>query len=153
MSQPQAINPRHPLSVVFLLHIFLEAPVAVQGWWSPMSMPFLGLNNTTLVVLKLYSVMSLATCLAALLCNGLPEFMAGKRALGLALGLYHTTLSTILFQAPRIIPHTFGPLAESYKLTPEVAWGIGHGVVGLGFAIWWQLTVGYMAMIAGNASR
>jgi len=39
-------------SVVFLLHIALEIPIAVQGVWSPTQLPFLQLNNTTLVVLK-----------------------------------------------------------------------------------------------------
>ena len=97
----------------------------------------------------------------ALLCNGLPgaslskaslqpideantEFMAGKRAVGLGLGLYHTTLSTVLFQAPRFIPHSFGALAESYRFTPEILWGVFHGLIGLGFASWWQGTIPYV---------
>ena len=39
-------------SAIFLLHIALEIPVAVQGLLSPSSLPFLQLNNTTLVILK-----------------------------------------------------------------------------------------------------
>ena len=39
-------------STIFLLHIVLEGPLAFQGWWNPASLPFLGLNNTTLVFIK-----------------------------------------------------------------------------------------------------
>lgn len=44
---------------------------------------------------------------------GYVEFLPGKRALGMALCFYHVTCSTILFNAPRFIPHTFGAFAES----------------------------------------
>ena len=43
---------RNNSSVVYLVHIALEIPVAIQGLWSPVSLPFLELNNTTLVILK-----------------------------------------------------------------------------------------------------
>ena len=39
-------------SVVFLLHIALDVPMAIQGLWSPLSLPFLQLNNTTIVFIK-----------------------------------------------------------------------------------------------------
>lgn len=39
-------------SAVFLLHALLEAPLIVQGFWFPQSLPFLGMNNTTLVLVK-----------------------------------------------------------------------------------------------------
>ena len=39
-------------SVVFLLHIALEIPVAIQGVWSPQSLPFLQMNNTAVLLLK-----------------------------------------------------------------------------------------------------
>lgn len=42
------------------------------------------------------------------------EFLPGKRALAIALCIYHSIASTILFQAPRFIPHTFGPWFESW---------------------------------------
>lgn len=38
--------------VVFLVHIALEIPLAIQGVWSPDVLPFLQLNNTTIVLLK-----------------------------------------------------------------------------------------------------
>ena len=41
------------------------------------------------------------------------EFLPGKRALAIGLCIYHVTCSTILFNAPRFIPHSLGPLAES----------------------------------------
>ena len=82
----------------------------------------------------------------------------------MALCFYHVTCSTILFNAPRFIPHTFGAFAESYvfqiishrpasynipsysrRATPEVVWGTFHGVVGLTLAIWWQATLGITA--------
>jgi len=146
MSQPQAAF-RHPLSVVFLLHIGLEVPMAIIGLWSPASLPFIQLTNTTLVFLKMYSALVAGLCLAALLCFSLPEFLPGKRALGMALCFYHVTCSTILFNAPRFIPHTFGPFAESRRVTPEIVWGTMHGIVGLTLAAWWQATV-HMAQMA-----
>ncbi|KAI0078317.1 hypothetical protein K474DRAFT_1641665 [Panus rudis PR-1116 ss-1] len=149
MSQPQQVQLRHPLSVVYLLHIALEVPVALQGLWSPANLPFLQPNNTTLVFIKLYAALVGGTCAAALLCFSLPEFLPGKRALAVGLCLYHVTCSTILYNAPRFIPLSFGPLFESYKVTPEVVWGTLHGLVGLGFAIWWQVTVAITAAMRG----
>ncbi|KAG6877460.1 hypothetical protein C0992_009934 [Termitomyces sp. T32_za158] len=141
MSTP-ATPARHPLSTVFLLHIALEAPLAVQGIWSPAGLPFVQLTNTTLVITKLYAALVLASCVTALLCFPLPEFLPGKRALAIGLCVYHTTASTVLFHAPRFIPHTFGPVWETYNVTPEIVWGTLHGLVGLGLVVWWQLTLG-----------
>ncbi|KAJ8072620.1 hypothetical protein PM082_016179 [Marasmius tenuissimus] len=140
-SDPAHAIARSPLSVVFLLHVVLEIPLAVQAIWSPASLPFLQLNNTTLVVLKMLSALSLGTCLASFLCFSLPDILPGKRALALGLCLYHTVCSTILFQAPRFIPHTFGPACEELKLTPEVAWSAMHGLLGFTFMLWWQSSV------------
>ncbi|KAF8068702.1 hypothetical protein FPV67DRAFT_1668773 [Lyophyllum atratum] len=137
---------RSSLAAVFLLHIALEAPIAIQGVWSPATLPFLQLNNTTLVVVKLYSALVLASCLTSLLCYPLPEFLPGKRALAMGLCIYHSIASTILFQTPRFIPHSFGPLMEQYNVTPEVLWGILHGLVGLGMVTWWQGTLQLTAM-------
>lgn len=39
-------------SVVFLLHIALDIPMAIQGLWSPLNLPFLQLNNTAIVFIK-----------------------------------------------------------------------------------------------------
>ena len=41
------------------------------------------------------------------------EFLPGKRALAIGLCVYHSILSTILFQAPRFIPFTLGPFFEA----------------------------------------
>jgi len=66
--------------------------LAIQGLWTPASLPFLQLNNTTLVVLKvrgvskvvtnrdlkvytvlkMYATLVLAVCIVALLCYPLP---------------------------------------------------------------------------------
>ncbi|KAH7910262.1 hypothetical protein BJ138DRAFT_130218 [Hygrophoropsis aurantiaca] len=137
--------PRSPLSVVFLLHIALEAPLALQAFWSPHSLPFLQMNNTTLIMLKLYAALVAGTCLATFLAYPLPEFLPGKRALAIGLCVYHSVVSTILFQAPRFIPHTFGTFLEGMKVTPEVVWGTMHGVVGLAMVVWWQGTLQYAA--------
>jgi len=137
---------RSPLSVVFLLHVALEMPLAIQGVMSPTSLPFLQLNNTTLVILKLYSALVLASCIISGLCYSLPEFMPGKRAMAIGLCVYHSVASTILFQAPRFIPYSFGPFMEQQRITPEIVWGITHGFLGLGMVIWWQATVQIAAM-------
>ncbi|KAH9998629.1 hypothetical protein BJV77DRAFT_1058678 [Russula vinacea] len=131
MSQPA----RSPLSNVFLLHIALEVPLAVQGVWAPTSLPFLQLNNTSLVMLKMYATLVMGVCVVALLCYPLPEFLPGKRAL--AIGLW----------SPRFIPFSFGAFFESYKVTPEIVWGCMHGFLGLGFVAWWQGTVAYAQMM------
>jgi len=44
-------------SAIFLIHIALEIPVAIQGVWAPSSLPFLQLNNTALVVLKVSRIL------------------------------------------------------------------------------------------------
>ncbi|KAF8679533.1 hypothetical protein RHS04_04660 [Rhizoctonia solani] len=135
--------PRHPLSVVFLLHIAVEAPFALQGIWAGHSLPFIQLTNTTLVLLKLYSAVLLASCLASLLCFNLPEFLPGKRAFALQLLAYHSIAATVLFQSPRFIPHSLGSVAESASITPEKIWGALHGVVSVLVGLWWQFTLGY----------
>ncbi|KAI1788656.1 hypothetical protein LXA43DRAFT_630475 [Ganoderma leucocontextum] len=144
----QGIQVRHPMSVIFLLHIALDVPMAIQGLWSPLGLPFLQLNNTTVVFIKLYAALVAGTCVASLLCFSLPEFLPGKRALAIALCIYHVTCSTVLFNAPRFIPTTLGAFAESFKATPEIVWGTLHGFVGLGFAVWWQATVQLAAAMA-----
>ncbi|KLO09012.1 hypothetical protein SCHPADRAFT_943973 [Schizopora paradoxa] len=146
MSQDLAAM-RSPLSAVFLLHIAVEIPIAIQGLWSPAALPFLELNNTTLVMLKLYAALSLGSCVLALLCHSLAEFLPGKRAAAIGLTVYHCVASTILFQAPRFIPFSLGDLAESFKITPELVWGTIHGVLSLGFVFWWQSTVGLTAAV------
>ncbi|KAL4071429.1 hypothetical protein V8B97DRAFT_469210 [Scleroderma yunnanense] len=108
------MSARSPLSIVFLLHVALEAPLAVSTFFSPLSLPFLQMTNTTLVLLKLYSAFITATCVTTLLAYSLPEFLPGKRALAIGLCIYHTVASTILYQAPRFIPLSFGPAFESY---------------------------------------
>lgn len=99
------------------------------------------------------------------------EFLPGKRALAIGLCVYHSVVSTVLFQAPRFIPYSFGAFIESsvilapsaahirryiyadprsassrYNVTPEIVWGCMHGFLGLGFVAWWQGTVAYMQM-------
>ncbi|KAF8609166.1 hypothetical protein BDV93DRAFT_518021 [Ceratobasidium sp. AG-I] len=138
---------RHPLSVIFLLHIAVEIPVAIQGIWAGHSLPFIQMTNTTLVLLKLYSALMLASCLASLLCFGLPEFLPGKRAFAIQLLIYHSVAAAILFQSPRFIPHSLGSLAESLAITPEKIWGAAHGLVSVGLGTWWQLTLGYAKMV------
>ncbi|TFK68321.1 hypothetical protein BDN72DRAFT_841893 [Pluteus cervinus] len=140
-------TPGHsPLSAVFLLHIALEIPIALQGIYSPGALPFIQLNNTAVVFLKLYASLVLATCIASLLCFGLPEFLPGKRALALSLCVYHTICSTVLYNAPRFIPYSFGVFMEGYRVTPENVWGTLHGIVGLALVFWWQATLPYTAM-------
>jgi len=147
MSSAQQGPPASPFAVVFLFHVALEIPVAIQGVWSPAALPFLDLNNTTVAVLKLYAALSFGSCIAALLCFSLPDFLPGKRALAIGLTVYHCIASTILYQAPRFIPHSFGALAEAYKVTPEAAWGTVHGIASLGFVFWWQSTVALTAAV------
>ncbi|KAF8903920.1 hypothetical protein CPB84DRAFT_1773708 [Gymnopilus junonius] len=146
------MSTKSPLSIVFLLHIALEIPVAIQGIFSPANLPFMQLNNTAVVLLKLYSSLVLASCITTLLCFNLPEFLPGKRALAIGLCIYHAICSTVLYQAPRFIPHTFGPAFETLKVTPEAVWGTAHGIIGLGMVVWWQLTLP-LTQMASAAQR
>jgi len=147
------INVRSPLSAVFLLHVALEIPFAVQGLFMTSSLPFLELTNTTLVIVKLYATLSLASCIGAFLCYGLPEFLPGKRAFAVMLVVYHSVASTVFYQSPRFIPISFGPLAESFKLTPETAWGTAHGLLSLALAAWWQLTLGITTAVKAQQGK
>ncbi|KZV95866.1 hypothetical protein EXIGLDRAFT_765809 [Exidia glandulosa HHB12029] len=140
---------RSPLSMIFLLHIALEGPFAIQGSFAPLALPFLDMSNTTVVAVKLYAALSLATCVAAFLCWSLPEFLPGKRAFAIQLVIYHSVASTVLYQAPRFIPISFGPAFESIKIIPETLWGTLHGLLSIGFVFWWQATLGYVAMARG----
>ncbi|OAX42447.1 hypothetical protein K503DRAFT_847801 [Rhizopogon vinicolor AM-OR11-026] len=142
---------RSPLSSVFLLHIALEAPLALQAFWSPQSLPFMQMNNTTVLMLKLYGALIAGSCVTAFLAYPLPEFLPGKRALAIGFCIYHSVVSTILFQAPRFIPHSLGPFFESINVTPEVVWGTFHGVLGLAMIVWWQVTLQYAAAVRGAA--
>lgn len=84
--------------------------------------------------------------------------------------MYHSVVSTVLFQAPRFIPHSFGTFAEENKVTPEILWGTAHGIIGLGehrkyssacsrltielgMIFWWQATVGMTAQLASMQRR
>jgi hypothetical protein len=50
------------------------------------------------------------------------EYMPGKRALAIGLTIYHSSASTVLFQAPRFIPSSIGPLFEQYvQVLPNIA--------------------------------
>ncbi|KAF9519328.1 hypothetical protein BS47DRAFT_1337087 [Hydnum rufescens UP504] len=129
-----------PYTSVFLLHIALEIPLGIQGVLSA-GLPFIEMTNTTLVVLKLYGSLIIATCIASLLCFGLPDMQPGKRAVAIMLIIYHCFTSTVLIQSPRFIPMSFGNLAETFKITPEVVWGTAHGIMSLFFVFWWQATL------------
>ncbi|KAF7319075.1 hypothetical protein HMN09_00243800 [Mycena chlorophos] len=143
---------RSPLSAVFLLHIALEVPLAIQGVFSPTGLPFVQLNNTTIAILKLYSALTLSLCVVAFLAYGLPgafsiSFLSiwtnRTRALAIGLCIYHTACSTILYNAPRFIPMSLGPMAEGFNIWPERVWGTMHGFLGVGMVIWWQGTLQY----------
>ncbi|GJJ15074.1 hypothetical protein Clacol_009349 [Clathrus columnatus] len=130
MSQQQVmIGARHPLSATFLLHIALESPVAIQGLLAAQNLPFLDMNNTSLIIIRLFSALSAASCLGAFLVFPLPEYLPGKRAVAIILMLYHMIAAGIFWQAPRFIPYSLGALAEQAKLTPELLWAGLHGVV------------------------
>ncbi|KAG1758558.1 hypothetical protein EDD22DRAFT_827324 [Suillus occidentalis] len=136
-----------PLSAVFLLHIALEAPLALQAFWSPQSLPFPQMNNTALVVmLRLHAALVTGSCIIAFLAYPLPEFLPVKRALAIGFCIYHSVVSIILFQTPRFIniPHNLDPFFEFVNLTPEVVWGTFHGLLGLGMVAWWQGTLQYI---------
>jgi len=104
-------------------------------------------------MLKLYSSLVFGTSITALLAYSLPDFLPVKRALAIGLCVYHSVVSTVLFQAPRFIPHSFGTFAEENKVTPEILWGTAHGIIGLGMIFWWQATVGMTAQLASMQRR
>lgn len=64
--------------------------------------------------LRLASQVRLYSSLGTLFTDPYPEFLPGKRALAIGLCIYHVTCSTVLYNAPRFIPHSFGAMAEAY---------------------------------------
>lgn len=141
----------HPVSIVFLLHILLEAPICFFALVRPEALPFLDMNNTTLIALKLYAALLLSSFLSAYLVWGLPEFLPGKRALALQLCLYHTIVTTALWHAPRFIPYTIGAGPESLGITVERVWCASHALMSAALAIWWHVTLPYTAAIKSGA--
>ncbi|TDL22821.1 hypothetical protein BD410DRAFT_199812 [Rickenella mellea] len=130
-----------PLTDVFLLHVALELPLAIRGLYSPRALPLRELNNTVLVLLKLYASLSLASCLLALGAYPIPDWVPSKRGFALTLTLYHTIASIVLVRSPRFIHMSLGASFERYKVTPELVWGGAHGFLSLAF-VWWQTTAG-----------
>ena len=79
----------------------------------------------------MYATLVLGICIVVLLCYPLPgelghlcvyvaiergymlEFLPGKRALAIGLCVYHSVVSTVLIQAPRFIPFSFGASLEA----------------------------------------
>jgi hypothetical protein len=83
----------------------------------------------------MYATLVLGICFVVLLCYPLPgelshlcvyvgtymrferrymlEFLPGKRALAIGLCVYHSVVSTVLFQTPRFIPYSFGGFFEA----------------------------------------
>ncbi|CCA67305.1 hypothetical protein PIIN_01138 [Serendipita indica DSM 11827] len=140
----------HPISIVFMLHILLEAPFCIVALVSPESLPFLEMSNTSLLVLKLYAGLVLSSILAAYLVSGLPEFLPGKRAVALQLCLYHTVAATALWHSPRFIPITLGEDAERLGITLEKIWCVSHGFASAALGIWWHITIPYMIAMKGK---
>ncbi|TFY51651.1 hypothetical protein EVG20_g10900 [Dentipellis fragilis] len=155
-----AMTARSPLSVVFLVHLLFETPLAVQGFIAPHTLPFLQLNNTTLVFIKVrvhtrpltlllrIRVRShLAPHTAVLRARGghVPQLTALLFAPRVCLALTRDLQSSSPGNAERFIPYSFGPFLEAYKLTPEVLLGGLHGFLSLGILAWWQGTVAYAA--------
>ncbi|KAK0527764.1 hypothetical protein OC834_004297 [Tilletia horrida] len=145
---PGAPPPPHPVNIIWVLHIFLELPLGIIALFFTRSLPFLDMTNTTLVLLKLFGGLITGMAVGALLVAALPDVLPGKRALVVSLVIYHAAASTILLQAPRFIPHSFGTAAEKLSITPEHIWGCFHGFLTLAFTAWWQITLPQTAAIS-----
>ncbi|KAK0552519.1 hypothetical protein OC845_001663 [Tilletia horrida] len=144
---PGAPPPPHPFNLIFIVHILLELPFGILALFFTGSLPFLDLSNTTIVFLKLFGALSAGLAVASMLVASLPDVLPGKRALVVALVIYHAASSTVLLQAPRFIPHSFGTAAEKLSVTPEHIWGCAHGLLTLAFTTWWQVTLPTTAAI------
>ncbi|KAL9934528.1 hypothetical protein V8E36_006303 [Tilletia maclaganii] len=149
---PGAPPPPHPANLIFGLHILLEFPIGILALFFTRSLPFLDLTNTTLVVLKLWGALTVGLAVASLLVAALPDALPGKRALVIALVIYHAASSTILLQAPRFIPFSLGSAAEKLSATPEHLWGCAHGLLTLGLTTWYQVTLPAVAAIKPKSS-
>ncbi|PPR00370.1 hypothetical protein CVT24_004404 [Panaeolus cyanescens] len=171
---------RSPFAGIFLLHIALEIPVAVQGIISPENLPFLQLNNTAVVLLKVcnpfiqayrllrYGMQQLRSCIVALLCFPLPgtshfptsypaneHWQSACASTTPSVPRFCTKRqdSYLTHSAPLSNRASFSQsLGRSMKITPENLWGTLHGFVGLGMVVWWQATVQLTAM-ARQAQR
>jgi len=148
-----AVQVPHPISIVFMLHILLEAPFCFFALIRPEALPFLEMSNTTLIMIKLYAGLLLSSMLSSYLVWGLPEFLPGKRALALQLCLYHTIVTTALWQSPRFIPLTLGAGPESLGITIERAWCVSHGLMSVALGLWWHITLPYTAIMKAGKTQ
>ncbi|KDN52868.1 hypothetical protein K437DRAFT_253811 [Tilletiaria anomala UBC 951] len=140
-----------PFNLMWLISVSLDGPLALLGLFFTTSLPLVEMTNTTIVFAKLLSIVLLALSVASILVAGLPDFLPGKRALALVLVIYHAGFSTILLQAPRFVPVSFGDMAERLNITPERTLGCMHGVVALLVTGWWQVTL--PAVAAAKAGK
>ena len=82
---------------------------------APPAVFFLGsciMYNFTSVLQPSWYVLSSLLILFCTLNQRHIDFLPGKRALAIGLCVYHSVCSTVLYNAPRFIPHSFGPLFE-----------------------------------------
>lgn len=89
----------------------------------------------------------------ACVCTTSPVRRSSSEPLGLFLTAWvlsqsRTLHSLLLRDAFRLLPPT-----ARLNATPENIWGCLHGFIGLGFAIWWQLTVQIAAAMRGAMMR
>jgi hypothetical protein len=201
---------------MFLLHIALEAPLAIQGMFAPQALPFLEATNTTLVMIKVrlqcisegeihlahrFFPLALCSAIGGLMYHGASRVCSSRQVTLVSL-LNHAKPTNISHSPHRVspwktrvrrrsdgIPHLgrrniiqrssictqdlwsadgevslssrlleispgidgdASPFHDSMRLTPENTWGLLHAVLGLGFAVWWQVSAQFLQLAHVN---
>ncbi|CEH13587.1 hypothetical protein CBOM_01500 [Ceraceosorus bombacis] len=128
-------------SSIFGLHLLFTFPLGLLSLFSPLSLPLLEPSNSLLLLVRLYGIALLSLGVPLLLVRPLPDHLPGKRAVVLGILVYHGAITPIISQAPRVVPVSFGKLAETLLITPETALAAIHGLLAIGCLAWWQTTL------------
>lgn len=141
------VNRLSAFNVFWLLHVFLELPVAMLAYIHPYAFPLANVTESTVLIMKLLATFILTSCVGCLLCFMLPDYLPGKRALALQLFLFHGIVAIlfwllppgiVLYKLPVFVLNLF-PLLEQVPNTVFI--GSAHAVVSFVGVCWWQATI------------
>ncbi|WFD32347.1 hypothetical protein MSPP1_003392 [Malassezia sp. CBS 17886] len=141
--QSVQLNTLSPLNVFWLIHVALELPMGIFGFFSPSSIPFVEITPATALVMKLLASFLVASSVGALLCYGLPDYLPGKRAFAVQLLIAHTIIAVLFFyvdrslfnyQYPAVVVHAI-PAVEKIPIVTLAC--IMHAVVAVLVVAWY----------------
>ena len=70
------VNRLSAFNVFWLLHVFLELPVAMLAYIHPYAFPLANVTESTVLIMKLLATFILTSCVGCLLCFMLPDYLS-----------------------------------------------------------------------------